>query len=202
MKRVLSQSKSDAFASDSPATQASTALNTSISQGEPNIQSAPPPTLSVTKIETPRPAATGFMAVNSGGFSAVNAPSGFVAVNHAQPALSKRDSDKREGEKHDGDKRDGDQGNGEKRDSELYTANPTSNGHAPTPAARSVSSSKPSHESSAPTINGDIGSNPLKRTMSHDSMNFESGSDGVNGDGDGANGRRSKRLKKGPLFTS
>jgi hypothetical protein len=166
------------------------------------MQAAPPPTLSVTKIETPRPAASGFMAVNSGGFSAVNAPSGFVAVNHAQPTLSKRDSEKRDGEKRDLDKRDGEQRNGEKRDGELSTAILTTNGHAPTSAARSVSSSKTSHESSAPTINGDIGSNPLKRTMSHDSMNFESGSDGVNGDGDGANGRRSKRLKKGMLFTS
>jgi [histone H3]-trimethyl-L-lysine4 demethylase len=177
MKRVISQSKSDVLASDSPAMQASTALNASISQGEPIVQSAPPPALPVTKIETPRPSAAGFMAVNSGGFSAINAPSGFVAVNHAQPTLSKRD--------------------GEKRDGDVCTTIATSNGHAPTPVARSVSSSKPSHESSAPTVNGDIGSNPLKRTMSHDSMNFESGSDGVNGDGDGANGRRSKRLKKG-----
>lgn len=39
--------------------------------------------------------------------------------------------------------------------------------------------------------------NPLKRTMSHDSLNGESGSEGLDTELDGANGRRSKRPKKG-----
>lgn len=176
MKRVHSQSQSDVVTSDLPAMQASAALHVSIAQGEPIMQPAPPPALPVTKIEAPRPVSAGFMAVNSGGFSAVNAPpSGFVAVNHAQPLLSKRDS-------------------------EVCTGTPTSNGVAGTPATGSTPSAMPSQEPSAPTSNGEVGSNPLKRAMSHESVIFESGSDGVNGDGDGANGRRSKRLKKGTSF--
>jgi len=176
MKRIHSQSQSEVFTSDSPAMQASTALNASMSHREPMIQLAPPPAPPVTKIEAPGPVSSGFMAVNSGGFSAINAtPSGFVAVNHAQPSLSKRES-------------------------EVCMGTPTSNGHATTPATGSTPSAMPSQELSALTSNGDVGSNPLKRTMSHESMNCESGSDGINGDGDGANGRRSKRLKKGSSF--
>jgi [histone H3]-trimethyl-L-lysine4 demethylase len=178
MKRVHSQSQSGIPSSDSPAVQASATLNGSIGLGESIIQPTPPP-LPVTKIEAPRPVSTGFMAVNSGGFSAVNTPpSGFVAVNHAQPVLKKRET-------------------------EVFTATPTSNGHATTPATGSTPSGMPSQEPAAATSNGDVTSNPLKRTMSHESLNCDSGSDGVNGDGDGANGRRSKRLKKGlsfPLF--
>lgn len=176
MKRVHSQSQSDAFTSDSHAMQASAALNASIGQSEPIMQPAPLPDPSVTNVETPRPVSSGFMAVNSGGFSAVNAPpSGFVAVNHAQPLLTKRDG-------------------------EVCAGTPTSNGHMTTPATGSTPSAMPSQEPLAPTSNGDVGSNPMKRTLSHDSTNGESGSDGVNGDGEG---RRSKRLKKGgsgPLF--
>lgn len=44
-------------------------------------------------------------------------------------------------------------------------------------------------------------SNPLKRTMSHDSLNGESGSEALDGDVDGPNGRRSKRPKKDGLPT-
>lgn len=42
--------------------------------------------------------------------------------------------------------------------------------------------------------------NPLKRTMSHDSINGDSGSDGIDGESGDANGRRSKRPKKGEFF--
>jgi [histone H3]-trimethyl-L-lysine4 demethylase len=178
LKRVHSQSQSDTLRSDSPAMQASTALNVSMAQGEPTLQPAPPAPPPVTSIEAPRPVSSGFMAVNSGGFSAVNAPtSGFIAVNHAPPSLAKRES-------------------------EVYTGTPSSNGRAPTPATGNTPSLMPSQELPGPTSNGDTGSNPLKRTISHESMNCESSSDGVNGDGDGANGRKSKRLKKGSsLFT-
>jgi [histone H3]-trimethyl-L-lysine4 demethylase len=176
MKRVHSQSQPDVFTSGSPALTASAALNASVGQGEPAMQPAPPPVIPVTKIEEPRPMSSGFMAVNSGGFSAVNAPrSGFVAVNHAQPLLSKRDT-------------------------EACMGAPTPNGIVTTPAAGTTPSTMPSHETPVPTSNGDVASNPLKRAMSHESLNCESGSDGVNVDGDGANGRRSKRLKKGSSF--
>lgn len=181
MKRIYSQTQSDMLASDSPAMQASAVLTASIIQEEPAMQPAPPPPpppLPVTKIDTPRPVSSGFMAVNSGGFSAVNAPpAGFVAVNHVQPMLSKRES-------------------------ELCAGTPTSNGHTTTSAMGSAASAIPSLEAPATTSNNGFGSTSLKRTMSHESINGDSGSDGVNGDGDGANGRRSKRLKKGAFSPS
>jgi [histone H3]-trimethyl-L-lysine4 demethylase len=168
IKRVQSQSQSDGITSDSPAMQASAALHASV--GEPVLQPTPPP---ATQIEAPRPVSSGFMAVNSGGFSAVNTPSsGFVAVNQAPPLMSKCDS-------------------------EAGTGTPIANGHGPAAPAGVTPSLMLGQEISAPTSNGDVGSNPLKRTLSHESMNGESGSDGLNGDGDAANGRRSKRLKKG-----
>ena len=40
------------------------------------------------------------------------------------------------------------------------------------------------------------GSNPMKRTMSHDSFNGDSGSDGLHGDDESASGRRSKRARR------
>lgn len=39
-------------------------------------------------------------------------------------------------------------------------------------------------------------SNPLKRTLSHESLNGDDSSDGANGDANGSDGRRSKRSKK------
>ena len=173
LKRVHSQSQSETLRSDSPAIQASTALNASMAPGDSAVQPTPPRPLPVTNIEAPRPVSSGFMAVNSGGFSAVNAPpSGFVAVNHAPQSSTKRES-------------------------EVGTGTPSSNGCGPTPAVGNTSGLMPSQELPGAIINGDVGSNPLKRTISHESMNGESGSDGVNGDGDGANGRKSKRIKKG-----
>ncbi len=178
MKRIHSQSQSDTLRSDSPAMQASTAPTVSMAQDQPAMQPTPPTHLPLNAIEAPRPVSSGFMAVNSGGFSAVNVPSsGFVAVNHAPPSVAKRES-------------------------EVSTGTPSSNGRAPTPATmRNTASLMPNHELPGPTSNGDIGSNPLKRTISHESMNCESSSDGVNGDGDAANGRKSKRLKKGSSST-
>ncbi len=177
MKKVYSQSQPDVFTSDSPAVQPS-ALNTSINKGEPAVQPAPPSILPVAKSEAPRPVLSGFMAVNSSGFSAVDAsPSGFVAVNHAQSLQNKHEN-------------------------EVCTGTPTSNGIVKVPVNGITSSIMTSQEPHALNSNGDLGSNPLKRTMSHESMNCESGSDGLNGDGDGPNGRRSKRLKKGLSFLS
>lgn len=172
-KRLHSQGQPDPPGLESPCMQASDALTASIGHGESAIQPTPLPALQVTKIEEPRPMSSGFMAVNSGGFSAVNAPrSGFVAVNHTQPVSSKRDS-------------------------EVCVGTPYPNGVATAPATVDTPIIIQNQERPAPSTNGDIGSNPLKRSLSHESMNCESGSDGVNGDGDGSNGRRSKRLKKG-----
>jgi histone demethylase JARID1 len=50
----------------------------------------------------------------------------------------------------------------------------------------------------APAVNGH-GQRPLKRAFSHDSLTGSSQTE--NGDVDGANGRRSKRLKKGMSLT-
>ncbi len=178
MKKVYSQSQPDVFTSEPPAVQPSAAFNASISKGEPAVQPTPPSALPVANTEAPRPVSSGFMAVNSSGFSAVNAsPSGFVAVNHAQSLQNKPEN-------------------------EVCTGMPISNGLAKTPVNGITSSVMPSQESHALNSNGDLSSNPLKRTMSHESMNCESGSDGLNGDGDGPNGRRSKRLKKGLSFLS
>ena len=116
---------------------------------------------------------SGFTAVNTSGFAAVNAPSGFTAVNHPVTAPFKAES-----------------------------SNTT-----PQP---------PSHLPAFSSVNGPVvttiptdgtplsnehttASNPLKRTMSHDSLNAESGSEAVAGDADGSNGRRSKRPKKDSL---
>lgn len=178
MKKVHSQSQQDGFISDSPAVQASAALNSSMNKGEPAVQPVPPSALPVANTEAPRPVSSGFTAVNSSGFSAVNtSPSGFVAVNHTQPLQSKHEN-------------------------EVYTGMPILNGHAKAPTNGSTPSVMPVQEQHASNSNGDLGLNHLKRTMSHESMNCESGSDGLNGDGDGPNGRRSKRLKKGLYFLS
>lgn len=173
MKRVHSQSQSETLRSDSPAIQASIVLNASVAPGDSAVQTTQAPPPPVTTIEAPRPVSSGFMAVNAGGFSAVNSsPSGFVAVNHAPPSSTKREN-------------------------EVAIGTPSSTGRAQTPAAGNTSGLMPSQEAPGAIVNGDVGSNPLKRTISHESMNGESGSDAVNGDGDGANGRKSKRIKKG-----
>lgn len=121
--------------------------------------------------EPPQPMATsGFTAVNAGGFTPVNlTQASFQAVN-APPPLPKRESE-----------------NG------LFgipSQNPTGS-FGPPPKEL------PDYLSPAPLTNGHS-SNPLKRTISHDSLNGASGTDsGAGVDGDDQNGRRSKRAKKG-----
>ena len=106
---------------------------------------------------------SGFTAVNSGGFAAVNQPSGFTAVNQVPPPMIKSES-------HPG----------------MQTAPAFGSGFA------AVNGPSMSHRppNGSPLANGT--SNPLKRTMSHDSLNGESGSEAP----DAENGRRSKRPKK------
>ncbi|ETN36703.1 uncharacterized protein HMPREF1541_08981 [Cyphellophora europaea CBS 101466] len=148
---------------ESPAVQASIALNSSVHPQDQSMQSSQMP-----HQPPPRPiSSSGFTAVNSGGFPAVNQPGGFVAVNQQPPPPIK---------------------------SEAGTSMPAApvygNGFqavngAPTPYRMPDGS---------PIANGV--SNPLKRTMSHESLNGESGSDGLD-----EQGRRSKRPRKegGPI---
>ena len=120
----------------------------------------------------PRPS-SGFTPVNAGGWTPVNlTPASFQTVN-GPPPLQKRES--------------------ENGFSGVPHQNPIS-GLAP-PAKE-----LPDYLNAAPLTNGHS-PNPLKRTISHDSLNGTSGTDsGVGGDGDDQNERRSKRVKKGMLF--
>jgi histone demethylase JARID1 len=154
-----------------PAIQASIALNVSLGPKAPMPQPSPLPSVEAPRALPPTPIpGSGFTAVNAGGFSAVNAPSGFVAVNHTPQPIVKHEDDS--------------------------SMTPTNGQHQTTynilPPNYVHNSS-----SSGPLITNGTGaaSNPLKRTMSHDSLNAESGSEG--GDGDSGSGRRSKRIKKG-----
>lgn len=128
--------------------------------------------------EPPLPTAnSGFTAVNTGGFTPVNlTQASFQAVN-APPPLAKRESE---------------------------------NGLFGVPSHNSTVSFGPSPKdfpdylSPAPLTNGHS-SNPLKRTISHDSLNGALGTDSGAGAGAGVDTddqleRRSKRAKKGSCF--
>lgn len=122
-------------------------------------------------IETPRPmASSGFTPVNAGGWNPVNlTPASYQAVN-GPPTVPKRESE-----------------NGFSNWSNQIQ----STGLAP--PAKDL----PDYLNAAPLTNGHS-SNPLKRTISHDSMNGTSGTDsGVGAEGDDSSERRSKRVKKG-----
>lgn len=155
---------------------ASVALNASIEPKETISHPLPMPPVETPRPAPPPPAPTnGFTAVNTGGFAAVNAPSGFTAVNHAPQPIMKREED----------------GNG---------TTPVANGHYNLLPSTRLPDTATGSPMGTPKTNGNhVGSNPLKRTMSHDSLNGESGSDGANGDDDSGSGRRSKRIKKGTL---
>lgn len=162
---------------ESPAAQASVVSNTSLGPKEPILPPSAHPSVEAPRNLPPAPIpGSGFTAVNAGGFSAVNAPSGFVAVNNTPQPIVKREEET-SGMGH--------TTNGQHQT--TYNILPPNYTHIP---------------SSGPPIANGTGSasNPLKRTMSHDSLNPESCSDG--GDGDNGNGRRSKRIKKGILSHS
>ena len=144
----------------SPAMQASMALNNSIAPAEPPpLQPSPLPSSHLP----PRPiSSSGFTAVNSGGFAAINQPSGFTAVNQFPPAIKT-------------------EANALPLPAPAYS-NSFASVNGPPPTSIPLGGS--------PLANGT--SNPLKRTMSHDSLNGDSGSEAL----DGENGRRSKRPKK------
>ena len=156
---------------DSPAIKASTNLNIPIKAVDV------PSEKSIPIIEQPQiSTSSGFTAVNSGGFTPVNlTPASFQAVN--TPSLNIR----REAE------------NG------TPASVPRPQNDSLLSAPKDVPEYRNSNLSPAHLTNGN-GLNPLKRTISYDSLNGTSGTEsGVAGDCDDQNGRRSKRLKKGML---
>lgn len=166
-----------AVQAESPAVQASATLNASLGPKELMPQASPLPSNEAPRNVPPVPVSgSGFTAVNAGGFSAVNAASGFVAVNNTPQAVVKREDDNVRMTAHTSSQH-----------KTTYNILPPNSTHVP---------------SSGPPIANGTGAaaNPLKRMMSHDSINAESGSEG--GDGDSGNGRRSKRIKKGTSFDS
>ncbi|EXJ92098.1 histone demethylase JARID1 [Capronia epimyces CBS 606.96] len=132
----------------------------------------PPSVLTAAPTPPPRPVApSGFTAVNSG-FAAVNSPSGFTAVNALLPPVIKK---------------------------EANGVPPATQSPAPSFLPINGPTITTIHSPGPPVPNGT--SNPLKRAMSHESLNGESGSEGLDGDLDGPNGRKSKRPKKEGLPT-
>ncbi|KAL8970884.1 MAG: hypothetical protein Q9183_001312 [Haloplaca sp. 2 TL-2023] len=119
------------------------------------------------------PSSSGFTAVNTGGFTPVNlTPASFQAVNTIDPLPS--------------------------RDKPSHSASGVlqSPGESHDPKN---GESQSSVFNAPPFLANDHATNPLKRTISHDSLNGDSGKEsGFGADGIDENGRRSKRLKKAP----
>jgi histone demethylase JARID1 len=162
---------------DSPAMRASAALHASM-HAETASAPTPPP-------ELPRPATnSGFTAVNTGGFTAVNVqptqphppatltptPGSFPAVNTANGPNTAN------GFYH--------------SNTDSRTSTPLRSGGSPMLSAHNTPDLRPSAVGLTPLSNGQA-FNHLKRTLSQDA-------ESINDDADAeANGRRSKRLKKG-----
>lgn len=153
--------------SDSPAVRASVALNATLHGDHTPI----PPT------ELPRPVmSSGFTPVNAGGFTAVNAqpPQPLPAQPSAPNSFSAANTP-----------------NGFQREHvDSRNATPLRNGASPMISAHNTPDLRPTSHGLTPLSNGQM-FNQLKRTLSQDAE------DSSNADGDDANGRRSKRLKKG-----
>ncbi|KAH7071289.1 PLU-1-like protein-domain-containing protein [Paraphoma chrysanthemicola] len=152
--------------SDSPAVRASVALNATL-----HGDSTP-----VTPAELPRPViSSGFTPVNAGGFTAVNAqtPQPPPAQASAPGSFTASNTP-----------------NGFQREHiDSRNATPLRNGTSPMLSAHNTPDLRPTSHGLTPLANGQI-FNQLKRTLSQDAE------DSANGEGDDANGRRSKRLKK------
>ena len=151
---------------DSPALRASAALNASLREAEGALDRGTP------TMDAPRStSSTGFTAVNAGGFTPVNlTPASFQAVNSSDSVL--------------------------KRENENGNSTPRQSRGSPMATSKNTPEYHGSSSIKMPQVNG-YTSNPLKRAISHDGLNGGSGTDsGENGDCDGQNGRRSKRLKK------
>lgn len=152
---------------DSPAIRASDALNASI-RDAPDFRNIP--MLDAPAPNPPPAISSGFTPVNAGGFTPVNAtPATFTPVSI--------NSHRRE------------------RESESSFTPPRRTAESPLSSSKHTPEYRPSALSAAPVTNG-YTSNPLKRQLSHDSIdsrkeNVDSREDSESG------GRRSKRLKKG-----
>lgn len=136
-------------------------------QLQPEIAPTPPP-------EAPRPAmSSGFTPVNAGGFTAVNAqpPPVQASTPSSFSAVNTPNGFHRE-------------------NVDSRTSTPLRNGGSPMLSAHNTPDLRPSAVGSTPLSNGHA-FNQLKRTLSQDTES------GMNGEADGASGRRSKRLKKG-----
>ncbi|KIW29756.1 uncharacterized protein PV07_05545 [Cladophialophora immunda] len=166
-----SQSAPPVMAADSPKTQPARPLTPQIQNSPGPSQQQPPVTLVPPAAQSRPVSSSGFTAVNSG-FTAVNNPSGFTAVNTLPPPPVKKEV------------------NGLPPSTQSPASSfPAING----PTITTIHSTGSSIPNGTP--------NPLKRTLSHDSLNGESGSEGLDGEGDAANGRRSKRPKKDGMPT-
>jgi histone demethylase JARID1 len=155
---------------ESPAIRASDALNASI-RGEPHDLKNIPMLDAPAPPPAPPPAVTsGFTPVNIGGFTPVNAsPATFTSVNI--------NSHRRE------------------REPERSYTPPRRMNESPMSSSKNTPEYRPSALSAAPMTNG-YTSNPLKRQLSHDSIDSRKDSSTARDDSEGG-GRRSKRLKKG-----
>lgn len=144
-----------------------------------NVTIKEPDEVSRTYTELPRSiTSSGFTAVNTGGFTPVNlTPASFQAVNSPSTAS--------------------------KREAENGTSTPRQLGENPMNSTKNTPDFPNPIISASHLTNGHT-SNPLKRTISHDSLNGggSSNESGINGDCDGQNGRRSKRQKKGKVFSA
>jgi histone demethylase JARID1 len=156
-----------ANASDSPAVRASVALNATLQD-----DSAPPPSA-----ELPRPVmSSGFTSVNPGGFTAVNTPSQQASLpQSAAPSpfagINTTNGIARE-------------------QADSRTGTPLRNGGSPMLSEHNTPDMRPITLGLTPLASGQT-FNQLKRTLSQEAE------DSSNGETDDANGRRSKRLKKG-----
>ncbi len=154
---------------DSPAMRASAALNASLNTSIKDGDDPLDAGTGTPATEPPRPiTSSGFTPVNVGGWTPVNLTPASFQAVNGHPSVHKRESE-----------------------------NGFPGIHAPIAGLAPPSKDLPDYLNTAPLTNGHS-SNPLKRTISHDSMNGTSGTDsGVGGEGEDANERRSKRAKKG-----
>jgi histone demethylase JARID1 len=155
---------------DSPARMASAAYNAVLNDASPAAPTPPP-------AEPPRPPiSSGFTPVNAGGFTAVNAQP--PPQLQPQPASTPNSFSVVNAP------------NGFHDNADSRTSTPLRNGGSPMLSAHNTPDLRPSAVGLTPLSNGQA-FNQLKRTLSQDTEN------GMNGDADSANGRRSKRMKKG-----
>lgn len=166
MKKSL-QPTSSGLRGGSPAIRASDALNASIRGDSHDIKNVP---VLDASAPTSAPPTSGFTPVNVGGFTPVNtSPATFTSVNMT--------SHRRE------------------REPDRSYTPPRRINESPMSSSKNTPEYRPSGLSATPITNG-YTSKPLKRQLSHDSIDSRKDSSTPRDDGE-SGGRRSKRLKKG-----